>query len=157
MPRFRIALLNKKRRCYTSFMVYNSLFQKYHKSKCSAILGGQQFLPAGELPAPWRYCRGRSGWPSVTRQLWRLLITRNGSSFVLENHLNNRIINGVILQLIQGCRGTRVSLLSACPPTELTGTRGSLSQADDAYSASLRSTPSRWLFKIIICGRFFLN
>ena len=52
------------------------------------------------------------------------LITRNGSSFVLGNHLNNRIINGVIQQLVQGCRGTSMSLLSACSPTELTPDAG---------------------------------
>ena len=49
-----------------------------------------------------------------------------------------------------------MSKLTACPPTELTGMRGSLSLPADAYSASLRSTPSRWLFKIIICDSLFM-
>ena len=44
-------------------------------------------------------------------QSFACFVSRNGSSFVLENHLNNRIINGVVQRLIQGCRGTRVSLL----------------------------------------------
>ena len=54
--------------CRTSFMVKTAFFRNTIKSKCSAMVGGQQVLPADELPAPWRYCRaGRADHQSLAR------------------------------------------------------------------------------------------